>query len=215
MPYICMRRADIPNGILQVLDLSPNSSLRNSIYDPPGQTKYVDRLQNETVAVVATVTPASYKGLAAYLLDNVAAGTTGFALSAANANAMALAIVTNILNAGTAATLATINTQLAGVVGSTALAAGGSIGTVAEVLKVLAGAEYVVPAGTAANAAATFKGVKAGAFVPSKYKATYAGLALSASSGEGALSKMKASTFEYGGTFGAAVVVYDDTGALI
>jgi hypothetical protein len=41
MPYICLCRSDIPESTLQVLDLVPNTSLRDRIYDPPGQTKYV------------------------------------------------------------------------------------------------------------------------------------------------------------------------------
>ena len=47
--YICMKRTDIPNGVLQITDLQPNVSQRNGSIDPPGQTKYINRLQNDTL----------------------------------------------------------------------------------------------------------------------------------------------------------------------
>jgi len=213
MPYIAMIRNDIPDGILQVLDLVPNTSLRNSIYDPKGQTKYVNRLQNDHV-VATTVTVGTLKGLGAYLIDSVASGGTGFALSATQANAMALGIIAG-LNAGAAATLANVNAVLAAVTAGTALTAGGSVGVLTELLQILAGGEYVVPAGTAADSTGAFKGSQAGAFTEGVYRATYDSFALNISSAEGMLAGFKSATFEYGGTTGAALVVYDDTGALM
>ena len=214
MPYICQARNDIPDGILQVLDLLPNTSQRNLIYDPPGQTKYVNRLQNDTVAVSASVTTAAFKGLAAYLLDAVADGGDDGALTATEANDMAEAIVDR-LEAGSVLTAAGINTALQTVVGATQIAANNSVGSVASVLKILAGAEYVLPAGSAADAGAgNFKDVLAGAFTAGQYRNTYDGFALAISNGEGALASLKASTFEYGGATGAAVVVYDDDGTI-
>ena len=41
--YICMKRTDIPDGVLQITDLQPNVSQRNAAIDPPGQTKYINR----------------------------------------------------------------------------------------------------------------------------------------------------------------------------
>ena len=49
MPYIIMKRDDIPAATLQVLDLDPNTSLRNLTLDVPGQTKYVNPVQNDDV----------------------------------------------------------------------------------------------------------------------------------------------------------------------
>ena len=217
MPYICMIREDIPDGILQVLDLYPNTSLRNQIYDPAGQTKYVNRLQNDTVAVSSSATSAEYKGLAAYLIDAVCDGGDDGALTAAQANAMATAIIA-VLDAGTACTLANINTALQTVQAATELGGGAtaSIGVLTDVLKILAGGEYVVPAGTACDAGAgNFKGTLAGSFSTGQYRNTYDSFALNISIGEGALSQYTTSTFEYGGTTGAALVVFDDTGALL
>jgi hypothetical protein len=82
MPYIILKRSDIPAATLQVLDLSPNVSQRNLIYDPPGQTKYVDPVQNDTVAYAQPAgggTPrvmhAEANGLAAWIATNLNDGT--------------------------------------------------------------------------------------------------------------------------------------------
>lgn len=215
MPYICLTRTDIPNGTLQVLDLFPNTSLRNGVSDPKGQTKYVNRLQNDSVRLTGTATAAEFKGLAAYLIDVVADGTDGGALTAAEANTAATNIVA-LVNAGSAVTLVAVNAILAAVRALTALSAGGSVGTLASVLKILAGAEYVLPAGTAANpAAAAFKGALAGSFTTGQYKNTYESFALNISLGEGKLAALVASTFEYGDVAGRAVVVYDDSGNVL
>lgn len=214
MPYICMIRTDIDPGVLQVLDLWPNTSLRNSVYDPVGQTKYVDRLQNDTVTVASNVTTSERKGLAAYIIDNVAHGGTGNALTAAQANSMATAVIAR-LDAGSVLTAAGINTALQTVVAATEINANSSIGSVAGVLKICAGGEYVLPRGTAAASGGAFKGTAAGAFTAGQYRNTYAGLPLSASIGEGSLSQYTASTFTYGGSTGAALVVYADDGTLL
>lgn len=217
MPYICMIREDIPDGVLQVLDLVPNTSQRNLIYDPQGQTKYVNRLQNDTVGVSSSATSAEYKGLAAYLIDAVADGGDDGALTAAQANSMATAVIA-VLDAGTACTLANINTALQTVQGATELtgATTASVGLLADVLKILAGAEYIVPAGTAADAGAgNFKGSKAGSFTTGQYRNTYDSFALNISLGEGALSQFIDSAYEYADTAGAVLVVFDDTGAVM
>jgi hypothetical protein len=213
MPYIALIRDDIPEGTLQVLDLVPNTSLRNSIYDPQGQTKYIRRLQNDTV-VASTVTAAEYKGLAAYIIDSVADGGTGNALTATQANDMADAIIA-VLDAGTAMTLANVNTALQGVTALTELDANGSVGSLTELLQILAGGEYVVPAGTAADSTGAFKAAQAGAFTTGTYRSTYDSFALNISLAEGHLAGFMSADFEYGGTTGAALAVYDDTGALM
>lgn len=215
MPYICQTRDDIPNGTLQVLDLLPHTSLRNQVYDPPGQTKYVNRCQNETVVVSASATAAEYKGLAAYIIDAVADGGDGGALTATEANDMATAVIAR-LDAGSTLTAAGINTALQTVVAATEINANNSVGTVANVLRILAGGEWVVPSGTACDTGAgNFKGAVAGAFTSGQYRATYDGFALSISIGEGYLSKMADATFEYDGTAGTAVHVYDDDGTVL
>lgn len=78
MPYICLTRSDIPDGILQILDLVPNTSLRSDL-DPPGQTKYINRVVNNPLRLDGATPPgvtADSDGLQAYLFDNVEAGGT-------------------------------------------------------------------------------------------------------------------------------------------
>jgi len=85
MPYIILKRDDIPAGTLQVLDLEPNTSLRNYVVDPPGQTKYVDPVLNDTVVVYdpsGAAGPSIFRpirGLAAWIITNVSDGTGAFA----------------------------------------------------------------------------------------------------------------------------------------
>lgn len=217
MPYICLRRTDIPDGILQILDLVPNTSLRNSIYDPQGQTKYVDRCQNDTVATsggVTATTSAEYKGIAAYLIDNVEDTPNGDALTAAQANTIALAIVA-ALDAGSAMTLVAVDALIAATVAGSGLATGNSTGSITDVLKILAGGEYVLPAGSTTQTASVFNVTVSGAFTTGQYRATYDTGAFQISLGDGYLARLLEATFDYEGTAGAAVVVYSDTGALL
>ena len=79
MPYICVVRTDLPDGVLQVLDLWPNASQRNPIYDPPAQTRYLCRVSNDTVRYVNGVTQQALDGLGAYLMDRLEPGGLGFA----------------------------------------------------------------------------------------------------------------------------------------
>lgn len=218
MPFICLRRSDIPDGTLQVLDLWPNTSQRNQAIDPAGQTKYVNRFQNSTLAaLVANATVAEYKGIAAYLIDHVEDNVTNVTITVAVANASANAIVA-LVNAGSAVTLAAVNNALvangvANAGAGTQLNANGSDGVLADLLKVLAGAEYVLPAGSVVGGVAG--GASLGSFTTGTYRATYTGSALFSSIAEGQIAGFSDSTFDYGGTTGAALVVYDDTGAVL
>lgn len=75
MPYIVMKRSDIPDGLLQITDLRPNTSQRDQIYDPPGQSGYRRSIQNDRPALdsnggVITIRREA-AGLAAWFLTNV------------------------------------------------------------------------------------------------------------------------------------------------
>lgn len=219
MPYICLRRTDIPQGILQVLDLWPNTSLRNPAVDPPGQTKYVSFVpQNDTVVTsVGRVTLAAYNGVAAYLLDNIVSGGlaagTG-ALTDAHANAAALAIVAG-MQAGHAMTAFDLDTYLSAVVADTGFATGGSTGVVTEFLSILTGEVYTIPTGVDVEVAGV-KSARLGAFAATpRVRRTYNGLALEASVNEGKLSVFKSASFEYLDVTGAVLVVYSDTGLVM
>jgi hypothetical protein len=138
--YIVVRRLDIPNGTLQVLDLKPNESQR-TVYDPPGQTKYLNRFQNEAVTTYVGAggsirAAREVKGVAAYLIDHVEAGGLAAGLAAftaAQAVAAAAGLVVRI-NAGSAMALADVDTALSVVVADTELTNGGASSQVQSTL---------------------------------------------------------------------------------
>jgi len=221
MPYLVMRRTDIPAGSLQVLDLQPNVSNKNSVLEPGlGETKYlVPRPAVETVVtsgVGPIVTTAEFGGLSAYLIDHVANAAAGQALTAAQANAAATALRARP-GTGLTVTLANVNAALvaAGAAGGTSLVAGGSTGSLAEVLQILAGREYVLPAASQVETVGNlFTSAVSGSFTsPSRYTNLTGALLISI--GEGNLFRMMETTFNYLDVAGAAVVVYDDTGAVM
>jgi hypothetical protein len=218
--YICMQRTDIPEGVLQVTDMWPNVSQRNGSLDPPGQTKYFARPQNDTVAVSSNVTSAQYQGLAAYILDCVEDGTTNNALSAADANDMADAIIANLLDTiGGEPTSANVDAELNAIVAGTSLTGGSSVASLRDVLAILAGAEYTVPAGTSANTGAAFKAAAAGSFTA--IRNIYDTGAFQISFGDGQLATFCSADFEYGtrpanvaANPSAALVVFANDGTL-
>lgn len=214
--YICMKRTDIPNGVLQVLDLQPNVSQRNASIDPPGQTKYINRRATGSTlgALVANATSAEYTGLAAYLIDHVIANG-GATITVGQANTAAAAILT-LCDQNTSAniTLAVVNAALvaAGAAAGTTLTTNGSNGTLNDVLKIVAGAEYVLPSGSVVGALAA--GAALGSFTAGQYRNTYDTGAFQISFGEGQLSQFCASDFEYDGVQGEALVCYANDGTL-
>jgi len=146
MPYICLSQ-DLPDGTVQVLDLKPNTSQRSLTYEPPGQTQYVNRVQNNTVVPDAVgVTMAATVGLRAYLVDRVE--PDGGSWTAADQATVSDALVAR-LDAGLALTLADIDTVIQATFGGSDLDGAGSdsTGTVEDVLSILAGREYVLGAG--------------------------------------------------------------------
>jgi len=223
MPYICLTRTDVPDGVLQILDLKPNTSQRNLIYEPPGQTKYVSfRPQNDVVVThqpggggTAIKTAATYRGLAAYLIDTIEDTPNGDALTAVQANTIAGNIITNILNAAGAATTTTINAQIAAVVAGSGIGQGNSIGTLIGFLRVLSGDEYLLPYDSTVDSnGTTFVATAAGSFIQ-RVRHTYPSGYLQISLGSGHLSEFIKPTYTYRGTAGRAVVVYNDDGTVL
>jgi len=77
MPYICLARGDVPDGVVQVLDLLPNSSQRIPSLTPPGESRYVNRVKRGTAGISAAGLLGAVShldGLEAYLLDRVEPG---------------------------------------------------------------------------------------------------------------------------------------------
>lgn len=216
--YIARIRTDLPAGAVQIGDLKPNTSRRSLTYDKVPQSGYLPaRVENDTVAgnVAANVTTTALSGLAAYFVDVLATGA-GNGLTPANADDMAAAVIGEA-DLGNDLTLALIDAQLAGVVAGTALTAGGSVGSVADVLQIISGASYTVPADTAVDGTAAFKGSADGAFDLDSYRQLYVTGALSLSLGGGDLATLTDATFTYGdpAVAGAACVVYDEAGTVL
>jgi len=214
MPFICKIRTDIPATVLQVLDLLPNSSQRNLIYDPLGQTKYIERATNDTVVVAANVTQAAYDGVAAWLIDAIEDSGDGGALTATEANTIAAALIAR-LDLGLDMDTASVNAVIQATVAASGIGLGASVGTLLELLQILAGGEYVVPAGTSADpGAGNYKGSAAGAFTTGQYLQTRQSGALDISLGDGHLAEFTAATYEYLSVTGAALVVLNDDGTV-
>lgn len=227
MPFICKRRADIQNGVLQVTDLWPNASQRNASIDPqPQGPRYVSAPTTATVILSSTGATQRYfgtaqSGLAAYLVANVATGA-GAALTPAEANTAAAGLVAAMV-AGAPLALANINVILAAAAAGSALTAGGSTGAVTDVLRILSGATYTVPAGTVVQVpVSTFSPQAA----PAVWNANnfdfnaYRDILVSDSTfyislAQGQINGFSSSTFTYHGVAGAALVVYDNAGAVL
>lgn len=215
MPFICLRRSDIPAGTLQVLDLWPNTSQRNQAIDPAGQTKYINRYENSTLlALAANVTTAEFKGISAYLIDHVINNAANVTITVAAGN-IAAGNIAAAVDAGTALSSGGVNAILQAATGdaTTTLNTGGSDGTLIEILKICAGAEYILPSGSLVGGLAAPANL--GSFTSGQYRATYEGSALFSSIAEGCIAGFASATFEYDGTDGGALVVYDDLGVVL
>ena len=223
MPFIVMRRTDIPDGVLQVVDLKPNTSQRSFIYDPgDGQTGYVRNVPSASVVATTNVagddlTNAEYVGAAAYLIDNVEDAVSGAAITATVAN-QAVQDLVAALAAGSNLEIATVDSVLvgAGAGAGTGLTSGNSTGVLTELLGHLGGAQYVLPAMSAVNIAGVFNTTRLGAFEEPPFTRTYylTG-AFQISNGEGNLFNLKRADFDYRGVFGPAILVYADDGSLL
>jgi hypothetical protein len=173
--YIVSARTDMENSGLQVLDLKPNTSQRNLIYDGQGQTSYLTwTAQNDTVVLAGAgpiTTAALYRGMAAYLVDRVQNRTGGagdLALVAAEANSIATSILARVVT-GQSLLLADINVLInapAGVAGSDLDGTlGTSTGSVEDILKICQGWVYRLPTGSqVADAVPNFDATIRGAF---------------------------------------------------
>jgi len=228
MPFICKRRTDIPNGVLQITDFWPNGSQRNQSIDPqPQGPRYVSAPVTNTVVLSSTGATQRYlktaqSGLAAYLIANVQVGAAGPALTPAQATTAANALIA-AMKTGAATTLAAINVILAAAAAGATLTANTSTGTVIDILRILSGATYTVPAGTIVQVVvSTFHPQTS----PTTWNAnnfnfnTYRDILVSDSSfyislAQGQINGFSDAGFKYRGTTGAAIVVYDNTGAVL
>jgi hypothetical protein len=166
----------LEDNLLQVLDLVPNTSQLNPIYQGQGQTGYLTWFpQNDAVALTAgppvTVNSTVY-GVRAYLLDSIddQSGGGNAPMSVASANLVSIAILNRVAQ-GLPLTGAALDSLVGGLLtGSdfTGATAPGStsLGVVEELLRILAGEVYRVSSGAAlSDGGGAFHGAKVGVFV--------------------------------------------------
>jgi hypothetical protein len=203
-PVICIRDASISNGQLIVKDMWPNRSLANPVVDPaPQGPRYLRVTENVLPTVAANVVSKTVSGLAAYLLVTIDAGAANANPTPAQAFDMAEALIAE-MRAGGGLTLAEINVVLAGVVGGTGIVGtGNSTATVNNILQILSGAPFTVPAGLDVNANFQTEGAQASLFTAFHNPIVEEDSSFWISLAQGDLSGMKSADF---------VVVYDGAG---
>lgn len=203
--YICRIDTTLAAGIVQIGDLRPNTSRRSLTYDKVPQSGYLPaRAENEALAaLVANQTVAAYSGLAAYLIDHVIDGVTGVTITVTVANDAADAFIAQ-MDAGLDIDVNAALVTTGGAGAGTTLDAGGSNGSLADVLKILAGGVYELPAGSTVGALAA--GADLGAFNDDGYRQIYQSGSLTMSVSEGDLAQHIADGY---------CVVYDDAGAAL
>lgn len=216
MPFLCFRRQDIPNGVLQISDLWPRRSQPGSIFNPVAQGPiYVRQPEFENVFTAPSgadvVTRTEFCGVAAYLLDNIDDG--GGALASADAIEIALALIAEAL-AGNPLTETDIDAVIQATAGGASLTGGTSTGTVVGVLRVLSGDRYCVPAGSVVEAAGAFNGPN-GSFETSPSQDVYYTGQFDKSVKVGLMAGFADSSFVYNGVTGASIVVYADDGTVL
>jgi hypothetical protein len=174
MPYICLARPDIPDGTVQILDLSPNTSQRSLIYEPPGQTKYVNRALNEAPIPVPTsgAVSSDFNGLQAYLADRFDPVNLGGAVWSEADLALGAAALLAEVDAGNPLTGGgggTVNAALLAALGAAVgFGVGGETAVLTELLSVLAGRGYVLPAGSIKLVGAAWDAVQRGNFTETR-----------------------------------------------
>jgi hypothetical protein len=212
--YICRVRTDLPEGLLQITDLKPNTSRRSFPYEKAGQSGYLgQRVENDTLAALAAnATAAEYMGLAAYLIDHVIDNGSGVTITVTVANAAAIAFIAQA-DAGGNIDINGAMVTAGGAGAGTTLTNGSSTGSLTEVLKILAGGSYTLPSGSVVGALAA--PLNGGSFNDAGYRQVYASGSVNLSLGYGDLATYSAATFTYSGVAGAAVSVYDASGVAL
>lgn len=225
--YITLKRTDIPNGTMIIRDLWPNPSQYNPVIDPlPQGPFYLSNVSNGSVTVVVNGEVRTLKkastGLTAYLLatmNGVSNGVADFnSLTQAEATSIATAIIERMQD-GLKLEDTDIETLAQAVQADVDLAE--STISVANILAILSGAVFTLPAGHQIQQAGAGTGVftslsvnnQAQYFVSDTHQRLVTS-DLAVSSAEGALSVMLTDAFTYKGIEAQAVVIYNDDGTL-
>lgn len=217
MPYIIKSNTTVPDGVVQIKDLWPDKTHANAVIDPkPYGFRYINGPQNTALTsfyATANAFNQECSGLSAYIICNIG-GAGATAMSLANANAWANSIIARAV-AGQALALANINGVKPGGVDNAV------DGDVANILSILAGASYVVPAGHVFQAAGAFVPAATDFFVNNEARLFDSSFYISNAIGD--ISVMKSGIFVYldttanppVNTTGALVTVYADDGTLL
>jgi len=238
--YIYRIRTDIGAGAMQITDLLPNTSRRAFSYQSSGQSGYVPaRVTADNVTAAANPTVVAYSGLEAYLLDVTNDESTGNQISAANAHAASSAIIVladagspidepallNIfvttlgMGSGTLpypsdlALSVTATPPGASAPGAVNINGAASVGTRADLMKVVCGGDYTLPVGSTVNAGAVT--AQEGSFDDDSWRQLYQTGAMSISAGQGDIASLAGATFTYASVAGAALVAYKLDGTVI
>ena len=151
-PVICVRDASIPNNVFQIVDLFPNRSQRNPVVDlPPQGPRYLRQPVNATPVVDGLTIAKEVSGLTAYLLVNQ--DNDNDVLSVVQATSIANLYITR-MRSGLSLNVATMNALIQGNqqqgeldLPDVEIEGANSTATTAEILSILSGAKYTVPAG--------------------------------------------------------------------
>jgi hypothetical protein len=217
--YAVQLRNDLPSGLMQVLDLRPNTSQRNAIYEGEGKTGYISNSQAVDLSAPTLgndgggnkTFDGESTGLVAYLIErvhnNVAAADTH--LTVAQAQKCASLIIADVLN-GTDIDSARITVHLTAICGGAVDLVGNadeSWGSVEDVVKILAGHSYTIADGsifalvaanefqTEAERTATAGSSQTGSFATFSGKQVYQGSSFNNSIANGNLSQYVSSSF--------------------
>lgn len=160
--YITLARNDLDANFFQALDLWPNSSLRNAALDPVGQTHglthyFLDGINTAVATDGAFLINGDNYGLSGYMLGKFQNVNAGEALTAAEAIAISVKIEQRVA-AGLPLTAADINAIFLIEVGSASgIGLGTSVGTVEEILRILAGERFFQQDDTVIEAGAVWQ----------------------------------------------------------
>lgn len=170
-PAICLKSADTPNGSILIKDITPNRSQASAVYDPaPQGPRYIRQPEDALPSATNGVMDAEVIGLSAYILVNTDDGL-GRAITPVQASSIATAVIAR-MRAGLSLTEGQlnilVNDEVAGAkLIDTVLT---SSGAVDDVLAILAGARFTVPAGYEFDDGAFIPAINSVLFNEGKYQ---------------------------------------------
>jgi len=217
-PVICVRDASIPNNTFQIVDLFPNRSQTNPLIDPASQgPRYLRQPVNTTPVVDGLTIAKEVSGLVAYLLVNQENALAP--LSVTDATTISDLYISRMRD-GLDLSTATMNGLIGVLPGLAGVVVEGVNSTTltSEILSILSGAKYTVPAGHTFIAGGALVVPTVSFFDTTVFNAIDENdSSFYLSLNRGALSKAKSVRVDprTGATLDPLVVVYSGTGAVL